>query len=195
MHQKIHPTLFRTALLALALALFASVTVYAQPRGEQFRANLVDPTGSIGRRGGNTQPIIIHIDHYSSDAQAERLSGILAQKGPDALREALWDEEVVGYLRVGGGLGYPIAAARSHETPTGRVIRLMIDRPIAAREVLDNTFSSDYPFSYVELNLDRAGKGQGQFFAAAKVSLKKDGTLTVESFSPQPLRLLNVQAQ
>ncbi len=194
MQQRIQSTLFKTALLSLALGLFASVTGFAQSHGEQIMANLVDPAGHFGHRAGSTAPVMIHLDHYSSDAQVQQLAGILASKGPDALRDALWDQEV-GYIRVGGGLGYPIAAARSHETPTGRVIRLMIDRPISPREVLNNTFSSDYPFSYIEINLDRSGKGEGQFFAAAKVSLKKDGTLTVESFSPQPLRLLGVKAQ
>jgi hypothetical protein len=193
MNQRTNPA-FKTLLLTLTLALFASVTGFAQPRGEQIMANLVDPAGHFGRRGGNTAPVVIHLDHYSSDADVQRLSGILVGKGPDALRDALWDQEV-GYIRVGGGLGYPIAAARSRETPTGRVIRLMIDRPISPREVLNNTFSSDYPFSYIEINLDRSGKGDGQFFAAAKVSMKKDGTLTVESFSPQPLRLLGAKVQ
>ncbi len=194
MNQRIHSTFFRPVLFTLALALLASAAGFAQPRGEQFMGNLVDPAGHFGRRGATTAPVIIHLDHYSSDAQVQTLAGILAGKGPEALRDALWNQEV-GYIRVGGGLGYPIAAARSRETPNGRVIRMMIDRPIAAREVLNNTFSSDYPFSYIEINLDRNGKGEGQFFAAAKVSLKKDGTLTVESFSPQPLRLLGVQVR
>jgi hypothetical protein len=191
MNQRTSSTPFRAALLTLALALSASA-VFAQPHGEQIMANLVDPAGHFGHRAGSTAPVIIHLDRYSSDAEVQTLAGILSGKGPDALREALWNQEV-GYLRVGGGLGYPIAAARSRETPTGRVIRMMIDRPISQREVLNSTFSSDYPFSYIEINLDSSGKGEGQFFAAAKVSLKKDGTLTVESFSPQPLRLLGVQ--
>lgn len=194
MNQRTPSALFRTFLFGLTLSLVAATASFAQPRGEQIMANLVDPAGHFGHRGGSTAPVIIHLDHYSSDADVERLSGILAGKGPDALRDALWSQEV-GYIRVGGGLGYPIAAARSRETPNGRVIRMMIDRPISQREVLNSTFSSDYPFSYIEINLDRSGKGEGQFFAAAKVSLKKDGTLTVESFSPQPLRLLSVQAQ
>jgi hypothetical protein len=192
MNQRTNPALFRTLLLSLTLALVAATASFAQPHGEQIMANLVDPAGHFGVRGGTTAPVIIHLDHYSSDADVQRLAGILTGKGPEALRDALWNQEV-GYIRVGGGLGYPIAAARSRETPNGRVIRLMIDRPISQREVLNSTFSSDYPFSYIEINLDRAGKGEGQFFAAAKVSLKQDGTLTVESFSPQPLRLLGAQ--
>jgi hypothetical protein len=195
-NQRTHTALFRTVLLTLALALVASVATFAQPqgdRGERFTANLVDPAGHFARRGGTTAPVMIHIDHYSSDAEVQRLTGILSRQGPDALRDALWDEEV-GYIRVGGGLGYPIAAARSRETPEGRVVRIMIDRPISQREVINNTRTVDYPFSYIELTLDRNGKGEGQFFQAAKVSLTND-TLKVESYSPQPLRLLGVHAR
>ena len=85
--------------------------------GERFTANLVDPAGNFGRQS-NTAPVLIHIDHYSSDAEVQRLAGILRQKGPDALRDALWDREV-GFIRVGGGLGYPIAAARSRPAENG----------------------------------------------------------------------------
>jgi hypothetical protein len=196
MHQRTRTALFRTVLLTLALTLVASATTFAQPRGDrgdQFMANLVDPAGHFGRRSGSTAPVVIHIDHYSSDSEVQRLTGILSQQGPDALRDALWDQEV-GYIRVGGGLGYPIAAARSRETPNGRVVRIMIDRPISQREVINNTRTVDYPFSYIEFTLDRNGRGEGQFFQAAKVSLT-NGTLNVESYSPQPLRLLGVQAR
>jgi hypothetical protein len=197
MHPRIHTALLRTVLLTLALTLAASATTFAQqPRGDhgdQFMANLVDPAGHFGRRSGSTAPVVIHIDHYSSDSEVQRLTGILGQKGPEALRDALWDQEV-GYIRVGGGLGYPIAAARSRETPDGRVVRIMIDRPISQREVINNTRTVDYPFSYIELKLDRNGKGDGQFFQAAKVSLT-NSTLNVESYSPQPLRLLGVRAR
>lgn len=197
MNQRIHTALFRTVLLTFALTLVASATTFAQqPRGDhgdQFMANLVDPAGHFGRRSGSTAPVVIHIDHYSSDSEVQRLTGILGQKGPEALRDALWDQEV-GYIRVGGGLGYPIAAARSRETPEGRVVRIMIDRPISQREVINNTRTVDYPFSYIELKLDRNGKGDGQFFQAAKVSLT-NSTLNVESYSPQPLRLLGVRAR
>jgi hypothetical protein len=106
--------------LAAALLLLTSVTAFAQqPRGgEQITANLVDPAGTFGRHGSNAAPIVIHIDHYTSDVEAGQLKDILQQKGPDALRDALWNDEA-GYLRIGGGLGYPIAAARSHPTDDG----------------------------------------------------------------------------
>jgi hypothetical protein len=173
MKQTKNPALFRTVFFVLAA--LAATAAFAQSHGEQLTGNLVDPAGTLGRFRSNTAPVVIHIDHYTEDAEVQRLAGILKQKGPDDLRDALWDQEA-GYIRIGGGLGYPIAAARSHDQPDGgRVIRLMIDRPISQREV----------------KLDRTGKGEGTFYQAAKVSITGD-KLDVENYSPQPLKLLGV---
>jgi hypothetical protein len=190
MNANMIPTRLGTA-LAAALLLLTSVTAFAQQPsgGEQITANLVDPAGTIGRFRSNTAPLVIHIDHYTSDVEAGQLKDILQQKGPDALRDALWNAEA-GYLRIGGGLGYPIAAARSHPTDDGgRIIRLMIDRPITQRELFRSAHTLDYPFGYIEIKLDASGNGEGQFYQAAKVSMNGD-TLHVDGFNPQPLRLL-----
>jgi hypothetical protein len=173
-----------SAALALSTAAFSET---------QFTGNLVAPAGTAVRSG--TAPVVIHIDHYTEDAQVQRLQGILQQKGPNALRDVLWDQEA-GYIRIGGSLGYPIAAARSHPTPDGgQVIRLMIDRPIAQYEVINNLRTVDYPFAFVEIKLDRNGRGEGQFYQAARVSLTGNDQLNVENYSPQPLKLLAVRAR
>ncbi len=70
----------------------------------------------------------------------------------------------------------------------------MMDRPISFRESVNNSRSTDYPFGYIEINLDDNGKGEGRFFASAKVTMTA-GTVDIESYSPQPLRLLGVQKQ
>ena len=170
---------------ALAIALLPALPVLAQSGGERFTATLANPVG------GGTSPVMIHIDRYSTDAEIQKLAGILKDKGPDALRDALWDLEA-GYIRVGGGLGYPIAVARSRPVDKGRAIRIMMDRPISFRESVSSARSLDYPFGYIEINLDNNGKGEGRFFAAAQVTMTA-GTVDIESYSPQPLRLLAVQ--
>jgi hypothetical protein len=195
MNQKKDPALSRTVFSILAALLVASAALAQPARGEQFTANLVDPAGHFGRARSNTASVVIHIDHYSEDAEVQQLAGILKTKGPDDLQDALWDKEV-GYIRVGGGLGYPIAVARSHAEPDGsRIVRLMMDRPISQREVINNSRTVDYPFGFIEIKLDADGKGQGEFYQAAKVRIKGDNTLDVENYSPQPLRLLAVKAQ
>jgi hypothetical protein len=173
--------------LAFSTALALSTAAFAET---QFTGNLVAPAGTARHTG--TAPVLIHIDHYTSDAETQRLAGILQRKGTFALRDALWDQEA-GYIRIGGGLGYPIAAARVHPAPDGgQVLRLMIDRPISQREVIRNTRTVDYPFAFVEIKLDSSGRGDGDFYQAARVSLRGD-TLHVDNYSPQPLRLLGVR--
>jgi hypothetical protein len=177
--------------LVISAALALSTAAFAET---QLTGNLVDPAGHFGRARSNTAPVMIHIDHYSEDAEVQHLAVILQTKGPDDLRDALWDREV-GYIRVGGGLGYPIAVARSIEQPDGgRIIRLMMDRPISQREVIDSAHTLDYPFGYIEIKLDANGKGQGEFYQAAKVKITGD-RLDVENYSPQPLKLLGVHSR
>jgi hypothetical protein len=188
MKQIKNPALLGTVFFVLAA--LAATAAFAQ-HGEQLTGNLVDPAGTLGRFRSNTAPVVIHIDHYTEDAEVQRLAGILKRKGPDDLRDALWDQEA-GYIRIGGGLGYPVAVARTHSAPDGgRIIRLMIDRPISQREVINNLHTLDYPFGFIEIKLDASGKGEGTFYQAAKVSISGD-KLDVENYSPQPLKLLGV---
>jgi hypothetical protein len=174
--------------LACTFALALSAISAGESRAEQFTATLVNPEGRP-----TTAPVVIHIDQYSTDAEVQKLAGILADKGPDALREALWDLQK-GYIRIGGGLGYPIAVARSRLEGAGRVVRIMMDRPISFREIASGARSLDYPFSYIELKLDQDGKGEGQMFAAAKVSLA-GGTVDIENYKLLPRKLLYVRAK
>ncbi|HEY7216600.1 MAG TPA: hypothetical protein VIC28_18410 [Thermoanaerobaculia bacterium] len=188
MNEKRNPKL-KTGRLACVLALALSAAAGAA-RADQFTTTLVNPGGRP-----TTLPVVIHIDRYSTDAEVQKLSGILARKGPEAFRSALWDLEK-GYIRIGnGGLGYPIAVATSKPAANGeRRIRLMMDRPVSFREFASGARSLDYPFSYVEINLGRDGKGEGQMFAAARISLTA-GTVDVENYSFQPLKLLAVRAR
>lgn len=177
----------KSILLAVAMVLLISGALGAQPHGDQFVGTIVN------MEGGGTAPVVIHIDHYSSDQEVANLKGVLASKGPDGLRDALWDLEA-GYIRVKGGLGYPVAAARSKpDAGGGRVIRLMIDRPLSFREEANSLRSADYPFSYVELHLDANGKGDGKFIAAAKVTLDVNNTVDIESLGVPPVKILQVK--
>lgn len=178
----------KTAFLAVVTVFLLAGALRAQPHGDQLVGNLVNT------ENGGTAPVVIHIDHYSSDQQISNLKGVLAAQGPDGLREALWNLEA-GYIRVKGGLGYPVAVASSRpDAGGGRLVRLMIDRPLSFREEANSLRSADYPFSYVEIHLDASGKGDGKLIVAAKVKL--DGnTVDIESFGTQPVRILDVKSR
>jgi hypothetical protein len=179
--------LAKTTFLALAV-LLVSGSLAAQSRGDQLVGNIVN------MEGGGTAPVVIHIDHYSSDQEIANLKGVLAAQGPQGLRDALWNLEA-GYIRVKGGLGYPVAVARSKPEPGGgRVVRLMIDRPLSFREEANLLRSADYPFSYIEIHLDASGKGDGKLIAAAQVSLE-GSTVEIKSLGVQPFRLMDVHSR
>lgn len=58
---------------------------------ERITGTVVDPGGMSGRSA--TVPFSIYIYDHSTDQEVERLAGVLAQKGSEALRQELWDLE------------------------------------------------------------------------------------------------------
>ncbi|HTQ78856.1 MAG TPA: hypothetical protein VMM92_02585 [Thermoanaerobaculia bacterium] len=177
-----------TLLIGITAVAAANTPMPRPDSTERFSGALVN----LNRGARFTQPFTLSVAHYSSEAELERLSEILATQGPYSLRDELWKLDA-GYLRIGGGIGYPVAAVVSRETENGRTLRIFLNRPLRNREVAFNTRSSKYPFGYIELNLDRHDQGNGQMIAAAK--LKKTGnTLEIESLGIQPVRLLDVRA-
>ena len=175
--------------LVLAVGVVALGLTPSLAMAERITGTVLDPSAP-----SRTVQVSIFINEYSSDEEVQRLSGILAQKGPEALREELWDLEK-GWLRMGSSLGYPIAVARSQPTEAGgRRIRLLADRPIEFFEIWTSSRSLDYPFAFIEVTVDREGNGEGQMIPAAKVRMV-GRTLDVESFSVQPARLLGVRVR
>jgi hypothetical protein len=173
-----------TATAAAASA--ASAASLAHP--DQFTGSLVNTVA--GARF--SQPFILSVDHYAGDAEVQRLTGLLAEKGPYSLRDELWKHSA-GYLRIGGRIGYPVAAVLSQDTATGRKLTVVLNRPLSPFEVQYYARSSMYPFTVLELDLDPSGAGNGTLIGAAKMQMHGD-TLTIESLGIQPLRLLAVRA-
>jgi hypothetical protein len=173
-------------LAAAASTAIAAGAAAAHP--DQFTGSLVNT--AAGAR--SSRPFILSVDHYADEAEVQRLTGVLAEKGAYSLRDELWKHSA-GYLSIGGRIGLPVAAVLSQETAAGRKLTVVLNRPLSAFEVQYFTRSSKYPFSVLELELDQNGQGEGKLIAAAKMRMRGD-TLTIESLGTQPLRLLAVRA-
>lgn len=181
----------KTFLIA-AMLILGFVQAGATFAAERITGTVVDPGAVSGRSA--TVPFSIYIYDYSSDQEIERLSGVLSQKGSEALREELWDLEK-GWIRIGNSLGYPVAVARSQPAEGGgRRIILFADRPIQFFEVWNSLRSQDYPFSYFEIDLGKDGTGTGQMYGAAKIRMAA-GIVSVESFGAIPAKLLGVRVR
>jgi hypothetical protein len=184
------PILGLALVLTLALsgggmAAAASNTTEARP--DEFQGNLVNTLRGVR----HDQTFTLSVDRYATPDELNRLADTVATKGAFTARDQLW-KDTSGYLSIGGGLGYPISAVTSQETPTGRMIRVVVNRPMSLFETQYYTHSSKYPFTVVELNLDRNGHGDGRLIAAAKLQVH-NGELAFESFGVQPLVLMDVQ--
>jgi len=179
--------------LSIPLACLAVVAVglRAQTLGtpERFTA------AAINTNRGAAGNVDIQVDRWSSDAERDRLINALTTKGADHLLDVLKDLPVKGNFRAPGQLGWDIRFARHYATEEGgeRVV-LATDRPIGFLEAANQPRSINYPFTVIELQLDRAGEGKGSMSLATKVILdKKKNMITLENFELQPVLLTQVK--
>ncbi|HEX4962406.1 MAG TPA: hypothetical protein VF173_16330 [Thermoanaerobaculia bacterium] len=153
---------------------------------------------AIGISGLHRAGIVeISIDRWSSDQERDSLLDTLRLKGATNLLSSLQSTERVGYIRTPDRLGWDLHYAQ--ETPTadgGRDIVIATDRPIRFWEAANLTRTLRYPFTVIEIHLDKDGKGEGRMSMATKVTLSKDGqTLELENYSTQPVLLEKVAVQ
>ena len=71
---------------------------------------------------------------------------------------------------------------------------LAIDRPIGFLESANQPRSINYPFTIIEMQLNRTGEGEGRMSLATKVILdKKKNMITLENFELQPVLLTQIR--
>ena len=187
------------ALVAAVACVGAVAVVTAQsantplPAGpETFTAFAVNMAAT--RPASNSTVVDIHIDRWSPEADRDRLISLFEQKGQDALLDALQKMPVVGYMRTPESLRYDIRFARQiPQAEGGRRIVLATDRRIGWWEAVNRPRSIDYPFTIVELQLDRNGQGVGKASIATRIEKGKDGTIELENFSSVPVMLNDVK--
>jgi len=181
---------FAAGLVAtLATALPAAQSNMAQP--EKFTAFAVDMSNTAPRR--NTTPVDITITRWTTDAERDGLKEILA-KGQDALLSALQRLPVVGYINTPGSLRYDLHFARQRPSGDGgRTIILATDRYVTAWEAAERPRTIDYPFTIIQLQLDKNGRGQGKASVATRITQDDDGTIELENFSSEPVMLNDVR--
>lgn len=179
----------------LALTLFASAVAAQDTERtlpEVFTGVVVDAGGSIP--GASSARFTLHIDEYTTDAEARELLRTLAVEGPDGLIDKIEKIEK-GWIRIGTSLGYPVSVTRSLDVEGGRVIRVATDRPIMMFEVYSGLRSQDHPFGVLEIQVPDTGKGEGRLIAAADVHFDETGSLEIESLGTRPFRLVQVRQE
>ena len=103
----------------------------------------------------------------------------------------------MGYFRAPGNLGWDVHFARKVPLPDGgeRVV-LVTDRRINFWEAANRPRSIDYPFTVIELRLNKDGEGEGKMSIATKIIPDKENNIvTLENYDIQPVLLTNVRRE
>jgi hypothetical protein len=178
------------ATLAFSVAAPSAQSNMAKP--EKFTAFAVDISNTAPR--SNATAVDIQINRWSTDAERDQLLQVFREKGQDGLLTALQKLPVVGGIRTPGSLNYDIHFARQRAgAEGGRELFLMTDRYISAWEAMNRPRTIDYPFTLIQLKLDKNDRGVGKASIATQITQDPDGTIVLENFSSQPVMLNDVK--
>ena len=184
---KFRPLAVMPALMVLVCSLALAQT-NGQP--ERFTANAVSLSPQYGT---GQQTVEINVNRWSPASDRETLIGAL-MKSPDELLKQLQKIRAVGTIRTPDSIGYDLHYAQQTPLPEGgRSIVIATDRPIGFWEATNRPRSIDYPFTVIQMNLDRNGMGSGTMSYATRITTKNN-IIELEDFATQPIMLNNIRA-
>ena len=184
-------TSFATALVGSAILLSLAASAQTMGTPEKFTAS------AININNGQAGTIDITVNRWSSDKDRDKLMAVASTKGPEKLLDALQDMPAVGHFGAPGNLSWDIHFARRMSLPEGgeRVV-LITDRRIGFWEAANQPRSIDYPFTFIDIRMNRDGEGEGKMSIATKVIYdKKDNMISLENFQTSPVQLTNVRRE
>jgi hypothetical protein len=184
---KFRPLTVMPALMVLVCSLALAQT-NGQP--ERFTANAVSLSTQYGT---GQQTVEINVNRWSPSSDRETLIAAL-MKSPDELLKQLQKMRPVGTIRTPDSIGYDLHYAQQTPLPEGgRSIVIATDRPIGFWEATNRPRSIDYPFTVIQMNLDRNGMGSGTMSYATRITTKNN-IIELEDFATQPIMLNNIRA-
>lgn len=179
----------------VALALLVFPLAYAQTNqpAERFTANAV----SLSPEYGTGQQVVeITISRWSPASERARLVTALREKGSDELLKQLQKNKPVGRIRTPDSLGYDLRYAyQQTDADGGRTIVIATDRPIGFWEATNRPRSVDYPFTVIQMKLNRDGTGTGTMSYATRIVAHENNVIELENFASQPIMLNNIHAE
>jgi hypothetical protein len=156
---------------------------------------------------GANQTVDITVSRWSTPEEREELIATMLEKGGgDALLRKLQKMPSHGRMRFPSWRGPDPHNARlgwdlryTWQTPQpdgGRRVIIAFDRYIGFWEARDRPRTMDYPFTLIELRLNKNGEGEGKMAVAAKINFDKARkVIELENYSSEPVRLQNVKAK
>lgn len=182
----------RLRFLVIASALifmFAANAVAQSATRETYTGTMV----GIGGRRTVTRTFTLTINRRTPETDVTRAIAVLAEGGQDGLLREIANQDL-GQFSLSGQLGRRLNFVTETTLGNGdRKLMILFERWMNIFELRYGTRSTDYPFSYVELIIDRNGRGEGTFIPAARVRFGGGNQIEVENFGIYPARLFGVR--
>jgi len=145
--------------------------------------------GNIGRVSPGT--VDIYVLRWSTRVESRRLVDSFVAHGQEALLEDLMDSPGVGYLRTPDNRAYNLHFAWDEPMwDGGRRIVLAAARPLKFWEAA-TPMSNTYGFTWIEIHLNRDGRGEGKMSLTTKIAVSEAlDLIELEDYANEPPRLL-----
>ena len=179
--------------MLIGAVLIGSAAIGAQTLGtkERFTAVAI-VNNNLGSGAGIVQ---IDVTRWSTSAERTTLLNTLRKDGAEKLLGVLQDQTSVGTIKTPDSLAYDLRYANQIPLPEGgRRIVLATDRPIGFWEATRRPRTIDYPFTVIQMEIDRNGEGNGTLSYATKIISAGD-TIVLENFATQPVMLTKIKAE
>jgi uncharacterized protein (DUF433 family) len=176
-------------------ASFTDAQQTAQKPGLEIFSGVIVNAGAAGKPiEPERSDVRVIIERWSTEEERQALVQAYDQKGAAGLLAALRKTKPVGTLRK--SIAHSVDLHYAVQVPTengGRRIIVGTDRPVDSWDA-DREEKESYPFTLIELRLDKDGKGDGRIAAATKISRSKDGQrIEIEQYFEEPLHLQDVR--
>jgi hypothetical protein len=209
MRRSLHYGVAGLLVLAGLVAAASDVSTQAKPGTEltlplRLSAFAVNMSGV--RAGRSTNVWDIRINRWTTPDERKNLLQTIVEDKPNDILKALTRLPDHGRMRIPGHvgpdpmkvvLGWTLHYAWT--TPLdegGHRIVLATDRYITFEEARANPRTMDYPFTLLEIRLDRNGEGVGKAAVATKITFdKKKNTMELENYGIEPIRLQSVKIE
>jgi hypothetical protein len=131
-----------------------------------------------GDLGLEPTPFTLEITGYTSSQEADRYAQILKAQGQEGLLQAIGAQNL-GYFRLNGQPERAVIFAQQSQNRASRTIAVLCRRWLDTFIEGYEDKASKYPFAYIELTIDNAGKGDGSMYTAAGVKFTSQAAYIV----------------
>lgn len=155
---------------------------------------------------GSNATVEFLIDRWSTPADRETLITTMIEQGQDDLLKVLQRMPSHGRMRFPSWqgpdpfkalLGWDLRYTAQDPLPDGgRRIVAALDRYMSIWEVRNQPRTVNYPFTFIEIRVNKNGEGDGKMSIATKMNFdRRNKVIELENYASEAVRLQNVRVK